>query len=329
MDRRSAIAVLAAFVAHISAWPARAQEKKRVWRVGLLSPRSRETLPESFVVPFLQGMRDRGYVEGENVHYEWRFAENDYNRLPALAADLVRLNVDVIVAATTPSVRAAQRSTKTIPIVMVSVGDPIANRLVESLARPEGNTTGVANFVGETSKKQLDLLLAIAPKISRIAVLLNPQNPSSAPIYRSVQDAAREIGVTVFDTPAATFSEIEQAFATMARQHAQGFVLISDPFLVQARTQIVRLTAKAKLPAVFPLREYAQAGGLVSYGTIRADTYRRAAVFVDKILKGANPSELPVELPTSFNLVLNLKTAKALGLTIPKELLLRADEVME
>jgi putative tryptophan/tyrosine transport system substrate-binding protein len=305
-------------------------QQSKVSHVGFLSPRSRASYTqEAWHNAFIRDMRDRGYVEGRNIQYEWRFAENDYQQLPQLAEELVKLKVDVIVAATTPSVRAAQQSTKTIPIVMASVGDPIATGLVGSLARPEGNTTGVANVFGETSKKQLDLLVAIVPKVSRVAVLSNPENPTSAPIYKSIQVAASHIGVATFDVHVAHPTNLANAFSFMTREHAQAFLVIADSNLIQARSDIVRLAAASKLPAVYPAREFADVGGLMSYGADLAEVYRRAAGFVDRILKGARPSELPVQQADKFEIVLNLRTAKALGIDISRDFRTRVDEVIE
>ena len=307
-----------------------AQQLPKFWRIGFLVARSRPASIDSDTLgAFTRGMLELGYIEGKNIAIEWRFADGKYERLPGLAADLVKLKVDLIVAATTPPTQAAQQATKIIPIVMVSVGDPVGSGLVASLARPDGNTTGVTNFGGDTSKKQLDLLVATLPKLSRVAVLINPDNQSQEAIYKSVEAASQVTGVRIFPVGARTPGEIDSAFSVMARERAQAVLVFAEAVFFERRGQIVDLAAKARLPAIYAQSQHAEAGGLMSYGTDLADVYRRAAYYVDKILKGAKPSDLPVERPTKFVFVVNLKTARALGITFPQSILLRADRVIE
>jgi putative ABC transport system substrate-binding protein len=298
--------------------------------VGYLAAQRRDATAESvFIQPFLQGMRKLGYIEGKNVLYEWRFADGRYERLPSLATELVRLKVDVILAVATPPARAAQQATKTIPIVMVSVANPIETGLVASLAHPGGNITGVTNFLGDISEKQLELLVATVPKLSLVAVLMNPSSQSTEPMYKSVQAVSQRLGVRLLPVEARTPEGIERAFSTMRRERAHAFLMIPDVFFNQQHVQIVQLAEKYRIPAMYSGRQYSAVGGLMSYGTNVADISRRAAVYVDKILRGAKPAELPVEQPTKLEFLINLKTAKALGITIPQSILARADAVIE
>jgi putative ABC transport system substrate-binding protein len=274
-------------------------------------------------------MAEFGYVEGKNVVIEWRFADGAYDRLPALAADLVRLNVDVIVAPSSSAIRAAQQATTTIPIVFLSTGDPVGSGFVASLARPGGNITGLSNTNLDVSAKLLELLMAMAPKLSRVAVLGNPGSSTHSAILKSVQDAARlRAGVRVLSVEARTREEIERGFVRMTQDRADGVMVAADAFLNEQSLHIAPLALKHRLPSISQPRVYAEAGGLMSYGPNTADSYRHAATYVDKILKGAKPADLPVEQPTKFELAVNLKTAKALGLKIPESIRIRADEVI-
>ena len=307
-----------------------AQQPPKVWRIGFLVARSRPTSLDTDVLgAFTRGMLELGYIDGKNIVIEWRFADGKYERLAGLAADLVKLKVDLIVTGTTPPTQAAQQATKSIPIVMVSVGDPVGSGLVASLARPGGNITGVTNYSGDTSKKQLDLLVAALPKLSRVAVLINPDNQASEAIYKNVEAASQVTGVRIFSVPARTPGEIDSAFSVMVRERAQALLVLGDPLLFERRSQIADLAAKARLPAIYGQAQHAEAGGLMSYGSDVADVFRRAAYFVDKILKGAKPSDLPVEQPTKIDFVINLKTARALGIKFPPHVLQRADRVIE
>ena len=278
---------------------------------------------------FRQGLRELGYVEGQNIAIEHRAAEWKYERLPGLAAELVRLKVDVIVAASGPATEAAKQATRTIPIVFTVSGDPVAEGFVASLARPGGNLTGLATISPELVGKQLEMLKAVAPKVSRVAVLQNPDQPSHASAVRQAEDPARALGVQLQVLKARTPAEIEAAFAAMSSQRAGGVLVLRDAVFRAQRAQIVALAAKSRLPAVYGLREEAEAGGLMAYGASVPQMFQRAATYVDKILKGAKPADLPVEQPTKFEFVINMKTAKALGLTIPPSVLGRADEVIQ
>ncbi len=327
MDRR---AFLAGTGAVLLAAPlvAEAQQAAKVPRIGFLSPLSPTDNPD-LLEAFRQGMRELGYAEGQTIAIEYRFAEGRPERLPALAAELVRLKVDVIVTTGPPAPEAAKQATGTIPIVFAVVGDPVAERLIANLARPGGNITGLASITPEVVGKQLELLKEVASKVSPVAVLQNPSNQIHPFVLREAEGAARALGMQLQILKAGSPAEIEAAFAAMRSQRAGGVLVLRDALFLAQRTQIVALAAKSHLPAVYGHREEAEAGGLMAYGASVPFMYRRAATYVDKILKGAKPGDLPVEQPTKFELVINLKTAKALGLTIQQSLLQRADEVIE
>ena len=302
-------------------------QQDKVWRVGFLAARSRSAAVE--VEPFVQGMRELGYVEGRNVRYEWRFADGRYERLQGLARELVQLKVDVIAASNTPSVRAAQQSTKEIPIVMVSAVDPVRMGFVASLSRPGGNITGVSNLSEAVWQKQLEVLLEALPKVSRVAVLLNPNEQFSEAAYKSIAAAAQSRHITLVRLHASSTEDIERAFSSLQEARVQALVMTGGAFFVQQRKLLVDVAAKARMPVMYYRREYVEAGGLMSYGRNASIGYRRAAAFVDKILKGAQPADLPVEQPTAIELVLNRKAAKALGIAFPPELLVRADKLID
>lgn len=274
-------------------------------------------------------MRELGLVEGKNFIIEWRFADGKYERLPGLAAELVRLNVDVIVAGTTLSVQAARQTTTTIPIVMVAVPDPVGEGFAASLSRPGGNITGLSNIVTEVSIKHLELLRAAVPKLSRVAVLINPLNSSDSLILEQISGAAYARGLKVFPVEASTAGQIEAGFGAMTRARTEALIVAADSYFDVQRDQIAKLAVKNRLPTIFSNREMTDAGGLMSYGQDLAEHYRRAATYVHKILKGAKPGSLPIEQPTVLELVINQRTARALGLTIPRELELRADKMIE
>jgi putative ABC transport system substrate-binding protein len=308
-----------------------AQSQGKVWRIGWLASRTRPTPLDSYGPgrAFLQGIRDLGYVEGKNLEIEWRFAESNYERLPDLAAELVQLKVDVFVTGGIQASSAAKKATTTTPIVMVNVADPVGSGLVHSLARPAGNITGLTNISRELAPKHLEMLLSVAPKLSNVAFLVNPTNSFYATVLEHVRTAGRHLGVNVLPVEARTLQEIENAFSMMRRQNAGAVMVQSDPFLIQQYGQIAGLAVKNRLPSISGFGEYAEAGGLISYGQNNADIFRSAATYVDKIFKGAKPGDLPVEQPTKFELLINGKTAKALGLKIPKSLLVMADKVIE
>ena len=307
---------------------AEAQAPAKIPRIGFLSA-SLSSDPGGRIEAFRQGLRELGYVEGQNIAIEYRFAEGRSERLPALAAELVRLKVDVIVTGSPPAPEAAKQATSTIPIVFAVTGEPVAVGLVASLARPGGNITGLASIGGEVVGKQLEMLKEVTPKVSRVAVLQNPSNQSHPFVLRQAEGAARTLGLQLHFVQAGNAPEIDAAFAKMRSQRAGGVLVLRDSFFLAQRAQIAAHTAKNRLPSVDGLRGQAEAGGLMAYGASTPHMYRRAATYVDKILKGAKPGDLPVEQPTKFELVINLKTAKALGLTIPPSLLQRADEVIQ
>ena len=308
--------------------PSFAQPAPKVWRIGYLSPRLRQDDERDRA--FRRGISELGYVEGKNVVIEWRFANGEYERLPAMAAELVRLRVDVIVADSSPAIRAAQRATTTIPIVFPTTGDPVGSGFVASLARPGGNITGLSNANLDVSAKHLELLLTVAPRLSLVAVLGNPGSSTHAAIVKDLQAAALQHGgVRLLSVEARTPEDIERAFAVITQQRAGGLIIAPDAFLISQQAQhIAALAIKHRLPSI-TTRGYAEAGGLMTYGYHIEDSFRRSALYVDKILKGTKPADLPVEQPTKFELVINMKTAKALSLTIPPSILLRADRAIE
>jgi putative ABC transport system substrate-binding protein len=278
---------------------------------------------------FRQGLRELGYVEGRSIAIEYRWGEGKYEQLPKLAAELVHLKMDVIVAMNAPAAEAAKQATKQTPIVIAVLVDPVTAGLVASLAHPDGNITGLSMISPELVGKQLELLKEVVPKISRVAVLGNPANPGTAPQLRAAKGAAQALGLRLQLVEARGPSEIDRAFAAMTRERAEAVLVLVDAMFGAQRERIAGLAAKSRLPAVSGIARHAEAGDLMAYGANRVDVYRRAAMYVDKILKGAKPGDLPIERPTKFELVINLKTAKALGLTIPPSLLLRADQVIE
>jgi ABC-type uncharacterized transport system substrate-binding protein len=307
---------------------AQALQSAKMAQIGFLSLSS----PSGVVLwrqAFRQGLTDLGWVEGENVRIEYRYAEGRIERLPDLAADLVRLKVDVIVTALNTDALAAQKATSTIPIVMASAADPIGTGLVESLARPGGNITGLTSIVPELAGKRLELLKEVVPNLSRVAVLWNPQGRTSTLSWKELQLPARRLGIELRSLEVRSVNAFDKAVADAARTRAGALAIMPDPVFVTNLKRIADLAAKSRLPSIYNLSEFVDAGGLVSYGPDQSDSFRRAATYVDKILKGAKPADLPVEQATKFELVINLKTAKALGLSIPPLLLLRADRVIE
>ncbi len=308
-----------------------AQQPSKVWRIGFLSPRSRPNSLESDVLfdAFLRGMRELRYVEGKNLVIEWRFADGNYERLPDLAAELVRLRVDVIVSAGTNAISAAQKATATIPIVMATSPDPVGLGFVKTLAHPGGNITGLSNLNVDTSPKHLEMLLSMVPKLSRVAILGNSANLQNAMNLKDFQAAAQRTNVRILPADARTAPEIEKAFSAMVREKAEAVIVARDGLFIQQVRQIAELAVKNRLPSISALLEYVEAGGLMSYGSSDTDHYRRAATYVDKILKGAKPGDIPVEQPTRFELFINGKTAKALGLKIPQSILVQATRVIE
>jgi putative tryptophan/tyrosine transport system substrate-binding protein len=308
---------------------AAAQRPEKVPRVGYLVLGSHDPIRQRYLEAFRQGLHELGYVEGQNIAIEPRLAEGKHDRLPALAAGLVRSKVDVIVAMSGAATQAAQQATRTIPIVMSLVNDPVGSGLVASLARPGGNITGLTIMAPDLAGKQFQLLKEMVPKVSLVALLTNPDNPASAPFLREANAGAQALGVRLQTLEARNPQEIDSAFAAMTRERAGALLILPDGIFLSQRRQIAELAVKRRLPSVYGTPEYAEAGGLMTYSPNRLDQQRRAATFVDKILKGAKPADLPVEQPAKFELVINLRTAKAIGLTIPPSLLQRADQIID
>jgi putative ABC transport system substrate-binding protein len=309
-------------------WPvAAARAAGKVYRVGFLwdSPAVWPNALEAF----RQGLRELGWIEGQNLTIEYRWAEGRFDRLPALAEDLVQRQVDVIVAPTSIYTGAARHATSTIPIVFASHADPIGSGHVASLARPGGNITGLTIVMSETSAKGLDLFKEALPELSRVAVIWDPATPSHGPGLKAVEAAGRARGLRLQSVPVRNSSEFESAFSAIVREHAGGILILSTPVFMGGARSLADLSLRHKLPTIFAAREHVEAGGLMSYGPDRADLYRRAATYVDRILKGARPAELPVEQATRFELVINARTAKALKLTISPSVLARADQIIE
>ena len=303
----------------------RAQSSTKIPRVGYLSPRPG---PSFYDEAFFKGLRDLGYIEGQNMAIEYRWANWKSERLAAFAAELAHLEVDVIVSTggSAPAV-AAKNATRTIPITFIT-GDPVGLGLVPSLSRPGGNLTGLNIFTNELNVKRLELLKETLPAATRVGVLANPGPPTYRLARRNLEDAARSLEVRLDVKEVRGSSELDRAFSAMVKERVEVLLVVNDPMLFSQRGRIVDLAARTRLPAIYEWREFSEAGGLMSYGADLAELYRRAATYVDKILKGAKPADLPVEQPTKFEVVVNLKTAKDLGLTIPQSILIRADEVI-
>ena len=327
MDRRAFLGALTALAAPLAA---EAQLAAKVYRIGLLGGSPPKT-PGGRVAweGFFQGMRELGYVEGQNILVEGRFYGDQTARLPALAAELVRRNVDVIVAGAPPAPEAAQRATSTIPIVMAIHPDPVGSGLAASLAKPGKNVTGLSSLARELAGKRLQLLKEAIPGISRVAVLSNPTVATQALDLREAGVAAQALKVRLQVLEARAPSDFAGAFSAMSRERAGAVIIISSSMFNAERTRIAELAAQSRVPAIYGAREFAEAGGLMTYGADLRESFRRAATYVDRILKGAKPGDLPIEQPTKFDLVIKLRTAKALGLKIPQSLLQRADQVIQ
>jgi putative ABC transport system substrate-binding protein len=321
------VTALVAATLIVMSYAVHAAPTMNVARIGFLGS---GTYNASTNEPFLQGLRELGWVQGENIVIDYRFADGSIERLPGLTTELVRHKVDVIVAVATPSSLAARNATKTIPIVMVAAGDPVGAGLITNLARPGANVTGLSFGVGlESFTKSLELFKQVVPDARRVAVLTNPVNPAQLLATRDLEAAARHLGMHLQLVQVRGPDDFEAAFAAMTKERAGGLLVVTDPMFVSHRTRLADLAAEHRLPTMHGVRSYIEGGGLMSYGPNLADLFRRAATYVDKILKGAKPGELPVEQPTKFELVINLKTVRALGLMIPPSLLLRADEVIQ
>jgi putative ABC transport system substrate-binding protein len=297
--------------------------------IGYLGAQSADDDYKNITVPFLQGLKETGFVVGQNVAVEYRWAENQYDRLPALAADLVKRRVAVILASGTPAMLAAKVATRTIPIVFATGGDPVALGFVASLNRPSANLTGYAELSGELAPKRLQLLHELLPNVARFGVLADPGVGFTLALITDLQAAARTVGLQLIVVNARTESDLETAFVTFSQQHVGAVLVINGALFNRRPEKLAALAAHYALPAMFPYREYALAGGLMSYGGSAASFYHQAGIYVGRILKGEKPADLPVEQTTKIELTLNLKTAKALGLTVPQSILLRADEVIE
>jgi putative ABC transport system substrate-binding protein len=326
LRRQFLIAAMALLAAPLTA---DARQTTKQYRIGYLTTGSPANSPHLYAA-LIQGLRELGWVEGKNIAIEHRWAEGKFELLPGLAADLVRLGVDVIVVTTTQSALAAKNATRTIPIVTVVIGDPIATGLVTSLARPDGNITGLTFVTGpEMGGKLLELLRQSVPQASRIAALWNPTNPMHLLLLRDAENAARKLEVQLRPAAVGSVDALEGALAAISRERPHALLVVPDPLFFFSRGRVVDFAAKNNLPAMYGWREPVEDGGLMAYGPNMPDLFRRAATYVDKILKGARPADLPVQRPTKFELVINLKTAKALGLAIPPPVLLSADELIQ
>jgi putative ABC transport system substrate-binding protein len=306
-----------------------AQRPGKLYRVGILTNKVSDPAEARLWQAFRSGLRERGWIEGQNIVVEFRAAEGNTARLPELAADLVRLKVDLIVARSSTFVQAAKEATASIPIVFLIHADPVGTGHVTSLARPGGNVTGLTAMMTDLAPKELELLISAVPVAKRIAVLWNPDTPSHTPALKAVEEAGRTLRVQVQAVGARTAAELEGAFTAMARARAQAVLVLGNPLFLGERQRVAELAIKRRLATVFNLKDNVDAGGLMSYSPNYDDLYQRGAIYVDKILKGSKPADLPVEQATKFELVINLKTAKALGLTIPQSVLLRADQIIE
>mgnify|MGYP001568906791 FL=1 len=305
-----------------------AQQAGKVHRIGFLG-NSTAALEANLVGPFREGLRDLGYVEGQNILIEYRWADGKYERFPALIAELIALKVDVIVTAGTPATLAVKKATTSVPLVMVAVGDPVGTGIVASLNRPGGNITGLTSISPELEGKRLELLREVVPKLSRVAVLWNPVSPFQVIAEKEVRAAAQVLRMNVLSLGVRTPEELKDALAAIARERPGALLVLADRLFLHNRARIMEFAAQHRLPGVHAYRELVEAGGLMSFGPSYAGMHRRAAYFADRILKGAKPADLPVERPATFELVINQKAAKALGLTIPQSVLLRATEVIQ
>ena len=325
IDRRTFLGMLAGGLL-VAPLAGLAQQPAKIPRVGVIGERSAS---DPFIVAFRQGLRDLGYVEDQNVVIEFRGTNGAVERVPELARELIRLPVDVLVVGGGVSAQHAMAATATVPIVFTTVGDPVATGLVSSLARPGGNVTGLSNLQSVLGAKQLEMLKAVAPRIARVAVLFNPGSPISATVVRDVQDFARSQAVELLFTEVRHPDDVAGALSAVGRKRADALLVLSDPVFGSRIATIAQTAVRLRLPSVYSHRGFAAAGGLLAYGPNFEDNYRGAATYVDKILKGAKPADLPVQQPTKLELTINRKTAAALGLAIPPSLLLRADEVIQ
>jgi len=325
MKRRNFLTLLGGGGALLMLRPTAARAQQKVWRIGIVVGGIRTPAYDGF----LQGLRERGYVSGRDYVADWRFADGRYNRIPGFAEEFVKLKADVIFVGTAAAVEPVRQVTKSIPIVMGYSTDPVGAGFAASMARPGGNVTGLASSAGDASPKQLELLAAVVPRLARLGLLQNPDNSNYAPLLKGTQAAAQQVGLTVVPVDASDPPQIEEAFATFARERVQAVRVLADALYFRYPQQLAELALKHRLPTMFAQREHVAAGGLMSYSESLFEFYRRAAFFVDRIFKGAKPGELPIEQPTRLQLVVNRKTADALGLKIPREVYALADEVIE
>jgi putative ABC transport system substrate-binding protein len=313
-----------------TAWPITAvtQSTGKVFHLGYLSSYSAES-GKALLACFQDGLRQLGWVEGTNIRFDYRWSGGSATPMPALASELVSLHPDLIMVASTPGAQAVHKATKEIPVVFAGVSDPVASGIVATLARPGGNITGVSNFLPATSGKLIELLRAVVPTATRFAVLRDPNNAGKQLELAELKQAAHDIGVTLEAVDARTVNDIEDAFSTIGRMNPDALITLLDGVTLTSRYHIAEWATRHRLPTIYQIKDFATAGGLMSYGLNYCQHYRRPATYVDKILRGARPADLPVELPTTFELIINLKAAKAIGLTIPESFLWRADEVIE
>jgi len=331
MRRREFIAAVIGFSALTLALvpcTARSQERAKVPRVGFMG-NSTATLEANLIKPFRDGFRELGYEEGRNIEIEFRWAEGNYARFPELIAELLAKKVDVIVTAGTPATLAVKKATSTVPLVMIAVGDPVGTKIVPSLARPGGNVTGLSSRAPDLEGKRLQLLREVIPHLSRVAFFLNPANAFHTVSMRQALAAAKALKIELRPYEVRKTEDLEAAFASIIKERPDGLLILADRVFLHNRKRLMDFATQQKIPSVNAYRELVQAGGLMSYGPSYEDMHRRAAIYVDKILKGAKPSDLPIELPTKFNLFINTKTASALGLELPPMLISRADELIE
>ena len=313
-----------------SAATAIAQPRNQQWRIGVLSGRQRPVSIESSPIGgLLQGLQELGYVEGKNIAIEWRFAEGRYDLIPELANELVRSKVNVIVVTTPAAIRPLQALKLDTPIVLGTSIDPVGNGFISSLSRPGGRTTGMASLADEASAKHLQMMASVVPKLSRVGLLLNSGNPNSKSVLNAIQPSAKRTGVSILPAEIKSAQDMVTAFASLTKDRAGAVIIALDALFNSNLRELGELAVKHRLPSIYGLREYAELGGLMSYGENLRDLYRRSATYVDKILKGANPAEMPVELPTTFELIINRRTAKVLDIAIPQSLLISSDKVIE
>ena len=323
------ILLSAAIIVMAVAYQANAQERGKIPHIGILLPSAPNTAADANLEAFRQGLHDLGYVEGRNIILEYRWAENREDQYPALVADLIRLKVDIILTSSTPAVLVAKQATKTIPIVFPVSSDPVTVGIVDSFARPGGNATGLSSMASDLWPKRMELLKEAFPKVSRLAMIWNSSNPGMKLRAKETVASAGPLGVTVQDGGVRDLDGLESMFATLSKGRPDALLTMVDPFTRFHLKRILEFAAKNRLPAMYEDRSFVQAGGLISYGPSNAELYRRSATYVDKILKGANPADLPVEQPTRFELFINLKTAKELGVTIPQSVLYQADKIIK